>query len=100
MNYGINNTICGVTGDAMTHAAIIDALGGYRAVADALGKDPSIIWRWARHGIPLKRWVDVVLLAEVKGVGGVTVASLATAAVMSQQARPARGSSPPTENAA
>lgn len=61
----------------MDHAAIIEALGDYVAVAEVLGSHKSRTHRWKTEGIPLRHWSAVAALAKAKGVSGVTVASIA-----------------------
>jgi hypothetical protein len=47
----------------MRHAAIIEALGGYQAVAVKIGRDPSTVFRWQETGIPPALWPEVLRLA-------------------------------------
>ena len=61
----------------MDHAIIIDALGGPDALAAALGRDRSSVYRWRTQGIPPLRWADVARVAAAAGVTGATVAALA-----------------------
>lgn len=64
----------------MTHADMITSLGGPAAIARALGCSHTQPLRWARVGIPLKRWPEVVRLAETKQIPGITLETLARAA--------------------
>lgn len=41
----------------MTPFALITTLGGYRDVAEALGRHPSSVHRWQDRGIPPECWV-------------------------------------------
>jgi hypothetical protein len=61
----------------VTHPEIIAALGGYRTLAAALRRDPSVIWRWQRNGIPPKRWREVEEAARRCGIAGIDKAALA-----------------------
>jgi hypothetical protein len=74
---------------AMDHAAIIDALGGARSVANALGVNRSEPYRWAERGIPGHRWKSVVALAEHLGIWSVT-ADLLMAGAPARKPRPRR----------
>jgi hypothetical protein len=63
---------------------VIDALGGTKAVADALSLDISTVSCWReggvgkrKGGIPSTRWLPLVSLAEAKGISGVTLEALA-----------------------
>lgn len=47
----------------MQHEKIIERLGGYVAVAEALGRDPSTVNRWQRNGIPAASWQAVLAFA-------------------------------------
>ena len=52
-----------------TAADIIDTLGGYRAVADALSLPYTTVHSWCRHNaIPAWRWPDILGLAAKAGV--------------------------------
>lgn len=64
----------------MTHADMITKLGGPAAVGRDLGCSHTQPLRWARVGIPLKRWPEIVRLAEAKGIQGITLETLARAA--------------------
>lgn len=50
-----------------TYAALIDRLGGTRAVADALGKKFEAVKKWRQKGIPWNRRREVLRLAREKG---------------------------------
>jgi hypothetical protein len=52
----------------MQHDKIIERLGGYALLADALGHAVSTVNRWQRTGIPATRWAAVLTEAERKGV--------------------------------
>ena len=43
---------------AMTAKEIIEALGGYRAVAALLRKPAPLVWRWQHRGIPVHEWTS------------------------------------------
>jgi hypothetical protein len=51
----------------MDHAAIIEQLGGYLAVAKGLGCHPARVSHWKRAGIPIARWPALVVLAKQAG---------------------------------
>jgi len=52
----------------MTHLDIIAALGGYRAIADALALPITTVHSWHARGIPPKRWPSVLEIAAERGV--------------------------------
>lgn len=64
----------------MTHAEIVERLGGYRAVAAALGADATTTFRWPERGIPSHRWAEIVRLAGAMGVREVSFEALANTA--------------------
>jgi hypothetical protein len=51
----------------MEHGKIIERLGGYALLADALGHNISTVNRWQRSGIPAARWAAVLAVAKDKG---------------------------------
>src|SRR5690242_18379098 len=57
----------------MTYARIIEALGGYEAVADELGLNRSAVFRWIQRGIPPHRFAQVEEIARQKGLAWVTL---------------------------
>lgn len=52
----------------MTHAEIIDALGGTGAVATALGCKDNAVSNWRERGIPWRKKGEVARLAKEKRV--------------------------------
>ena len=44
----------------MDHATIIDRLGGYRQVAERVGRDPTTVFRWQSTGIPAEHWPAIL----------------------------------------
>lgn len=61
---------------------VIDALGGTKAVAEALSIEPSTVscWRGRREtppGIPSSRWLPLAKLAAEQGVREITLETLA-----------------------
>ena len=52
----------------MRHDKLIERLGGYRTVAEALGCDPSTAYRWQDTGIPADRWPAILRLASKAGI--------------------------------
>lgn len=58
-----------------TWGAIIDALGGTGAVAEALGDSTSTVsgWRTRPRGIPADRWLTLVKLASDIGNADLTL---------------------------
>jgi len=50
------------------HATIIERLGGYRYVAERVGRDPSTVCRWQTAGIPAEHWPAILRLAKRLGV--------------------------------
>lgn len=61
----------------MQHADVIDRLGGYRAVAEALGENPTTVQNWRRRGIPGRFWPAIARLATKRGHPEITVDVLA-----------------------
>ena len=55
--------------DSITWGTIIDAAGGTRPVADALGESTSTVsgWRKRPRGIPGEHWSAIVRLAVERG---------------------------------
>lgn len=49
-------------------AKIIEALGGNRAVAEALGVAPNVVANWHRRNIPWPRRQAIARLAAERGV--------------------------------
>ncbi len=60
--------------------SIIDALGGTKRVAEALGEAVSTVSGWRSRGIPGTRWVALVDLAKTSGRNEITLEVLASAA--------------------
>lgn len=52
----------------MTPHSLITTLGGYRALAKAVGRSPSRVHRWQDEGIPPHSWAAVVRAAKARGV--------------------------------
>jgi hypothetical protein len=64
----------------MRHDETIRKLGGYRRLADALGKSPTAVAQWlSRNVIPPAYWVDVAEMARRRGLRGITVRALQAA---------------------
>lgn len=61
----------------MKHEKILEELGGYRAVADRLDLHPTTVFKWARDGIPHKRWLQVEKLAKRMGSPKITLELIA-----------------------
>ena len=57
----------------MTNADIMQALGGYRSVAEFLGENPRVVHKWSNRGFPARYWPAIVRMAETKGVKGVSL---------------------------
>jgi hypothetical protein len=49
---------------AVDHATIIERLGGYRYVAEQIGRDPTTVFRWQTTGIPAEHWPAILRLAK------------------------------------
>jgi hypothetical protein len=64
----------------MTHAEIIEVLGGPLLVARALGCHHAQPVRWKVAGIPAKRWVGIVAAARDAGRADITLDMLAATA--------------------
>lgn len=56
----------------MTVDDIMDALGGRKAVAAALGVSRCAPYNWRQDGIPARHWPDLMQRAAVFGVKGVS----------------------------
>ena len=52
----------------MTPFALINTLGGYRALAERVGRSPSRVHRWQDEGIPPSSWRDVLAAAHAQGL--------------------------------
>lgn len=50
----------------MNHAPIIDALGGYIAVARDLNVPKTTVHTWRRRGIPARKWPELLALPGAK----------------------------------
>lgn len=73
-----------MVGGMITPDFVIDALGGTKAVAEALALDVSTVSCWRDSGkrkrgggIPSPRWLPLVRLASDRGVSGITLEALA-----------------------
>jgi DNA-binding transcriptional regulator YdaS (Cro superfamily) len=67
-------------GSMITPDFVIDALGGTKAVAEALSLSPSTVSCWRaedRRGIPSAHWLALSRLAAEKGVSEITLEALA-----------------------
>lgn len=64
-------------GDMENTEAIIVALGGTGAVANALGQSDSTVSSWRSRGIPAGHWAALVSLAAERDVREVTLEVLA-----------------------
>ena len=62
-----------------TAADVIDALGGYRRLASAIGVPPTTVSAWKSRGsIPAHQWSKLVEQARQVRLNGVTLESLAS----------------------
>lgn len=52
----------------MSPFALINKLGGYRALAERVGRSPSRVHRWQDEGIPPSSWRDVLAAAQAQGL--------------------------------
>ena len=52
-----------------SHSDVINAFGGVRPLAEAIGISPSRAIHWARRGIPAKYWPLVEEAAAGKEIG-------------------------------
>lgn len=59
-----------------THRQIVNALGGYRFIASALGVSAVAAWRWQERGIPAKHWPRLIEMAAERGVAEITPETL------------------------
>lgn len=55
----------------LSHSEVIEAFGGVRPLAEAIGVDPKRAIHWPKRGIPAKYWPRV---EEVAAKHGVTIA--------------------------
>lgn len=60
----------------MRHDKLIEQLGGYRQLAEKLGRHPSTVFKWRANGIPRDLWPDVLKLARRRRVAGVSYTTL------------------------
>lgn len=60
----------------MDSSAIIDRLGGYRGLAEALKKPPAVVHHWIRRGVPAHVWPEVLKFAAAEGAHEITVEAL------------------------
>jgi hypothetical protein len=60
----------------MTHAEIIQKLGGAPELSRLFGTSRSAASNWLRAGIPAKYWPDVVRLAQERNIPGITFEAL------------------------
>lgn len=56
----------------MTTQEILDQLGGYKKVAEALGLNRTTVYKWLENGIPALRWLQIERLAERQGLTHIT----------------------------
>lgn len=52
----------------MNPHTLITKLGGYREVAEMVGRSASRVHRWQDEGIPSRAWLDVLAAARTAGV--------------------------------
>ncbi|MFH5927419.1 carph-isopro domain-containing protein [Roseomonas xinghualingensis] len=62
----------------MTAEEIISAFGTVRSLADALGRPPSLVWRWKTRGIPAHEFPGIVDEAQRRRLKAITFEVLAT----------------------
>ena len=62
----------------MNVSQVITAFGGYSSAQTLFGVSRSLLARWEEEGIPTKRWAQLVEVAKLKGVPGVTFESLSS----------------------
>lgn len=72
----------------MTAKEIIEALGGYRAVAALLQKPAPLVWRWQNRGIPAHEWASVANLEPAR-TRGIDLSVLVTHTARDAARRPA-----------
>lgn len=70
---------------------VLDALGGYREVANDLGLEPTVVWKWQKFGLPAKRWPTIVALAKRKGRPDITLDRIAAAGTPASRPVETRG---------
>lgn len=51
-----------------SHTDVIEAFGGRRALAEAVGVRPELAIHWHRRGIPAKYWPRVEEAAQSRGI--------------------------------
>lgn len=74
-------------GSMMTPDSVIDALGGTKAVAQALDVALPTVSVWRTRGIPSGHWLPLSRLAAEKGVPEITLEALAEIAGKPEEAR-------------
>lgn len=52
----------------MTAEQILEAMGGHRLVAKAIGRPVPQVWRWKVRGIPTPAWADIVQVGKANGI--------------------------------
>lgn len=52
----------------LSHSDVIEAFGGVRPLAEAIGVDPKRAIHWPKRGIPAKYWPAVEGIAAEKNV--------------------------------
>lgn len=61
----------------ITSDSVIDALGGTKAVADALALALPTVSVWRARGIPSAHWLRLARLASEQGIAEITLEALA-----------------------
>ena len=71
----------------ITPDSVIDALGGTKAVAEALSLATPTVSVWRKRGIPSAHWRALARVAGEKGVPEITLEALAEIAGKPEEAR-------------
>ena len=53
----------------VSHAAVIEAFGGTKPLAEAIGVEPKRAIHWSRRGIPAKYWPLIEEVGRGRGTG-------------------------------
>jgi hypothetical protein len=62
----------------LSHEEVIQAFGGSRQLAEAIGVEPRLAIHWPRRGIPAKHWakVEITPLAKQRGLTALMLGEL------------------------
>jgi hypothetical protein len=52
----------------LTHAELMRAIGGYKAISEQLGEPYPTVSAWAANGIPVRVWTPIITMAKDRGI--------------------------------